>query len=113
MDALLEIARLSGGVVRDGLQLGHNACRAAMDASAPQVTMEHVYRSRYEMLRSYVNIFSDDPARTRSFLAAVFDNGELPGDPAWRDRMLAAGAVLSAGPAEVPHPSGDSMTRAS
>lgn len=93
-DALHEIARLSGGLVRDGLQLGHNACRAAMDAFEPLVTTEHVARSQREMLRTYVNIFSDDPDRAKWFLTEVRRSGELPGDERWRDRMLASGAVL-------------------
>jgi hypothetical protein len=93
-DALREIARLSGGLVRDGLQLGHNACRTAMDAFEPQVTTKHVERSRREMLRTYVNIFSDDPVQAKWFLTEVRRSGELPGDELWRDRMLASGAVL-------------------
>lgn len=93
-DALREVARLSGGLVRDGLQLGHNACRAAMDDLALQVTTKHVERSRREMLRTYVNIFSDEPERAKWFLTEVRRSGELPGDERWRDRMLASGAVL-------------------
>jgi energy-coupling factor transporter ATP-binding protein EcfA2 len=93
-EALREIARLSGGVVRDGLQLGHNACRAAMDALESMVKIEQVEHSQREMLRTYVNIFSDDPERAKWFLTEVRRSGELPGDERWRDRMLASGAVL-------------------
>ncbi len=91
---LQEIALLSGGIARDGLELAAGACRAALADRVLPVTSEHVEMARREMVRAYQRIFSDDPERVSRFLDHVRKTGKLPGDPEWRDTLLGCGAVL-------------------
>jgi hypothetical protein len=91
---LPEIGRLSGGIVRDGLELVTGMCRAALAAGTPSVGREQLHLAAREMVRTYGRIFSDDPARAWGFLDHVRKTGQLAGDPEWRDPLLGCGAVL-------------------
>lgn len=96
-DAIAAIARLSGGLVRDGLQIATRACRAAADAGVVPVQVEHVLQAKAALVAAYGAMFSDDPKLARTFLREVRATGQLPGYPAMRDRMLSSSAILPRG----------------
>ncbi len=93
--ALYEVARLSGGVVRDGLQIASIACRAAMsERASAEVTTAHVEQGRDALRQSFQSMISDDPRAARAFLEEVQSTGLLPGLPELRNRLLGNGLVL-------------------
>lgn len=93
--ALDKIAELSGGVVRDGLQIASIACRAAMsERSSGGVTEAHVERGRDALQQSFQSMLSDEPVLAQQFLQHVDKFGKLPGQPNLRNQLLGNGVVL-------------------
>lgn len=93
--ALDAVAAYSGGVVRDGLQLASIACRKAMsERTSAKVTTAHVEHGREALRQSFQTMISDDPTAVADFLKQVVDTGQLPGNPALRNRLLGNGIVL-------------------
>ncbi len=93
--ALDAVAAFSGGVLRDGLQIASVACRHAMsERSAARVTTVHVDYARETLRQSFQTMISDEPAAVADFLKQVADTGQLPGNPALRNRLLGNGIVL-------------------
>lgn len=94
-EALHAIARYSGGIPRDGLQIAQQACRIAMDdRTSGVVTPDQVRRAKDGIRQGLRSMLSDDPARANTFLDAVRRTGELPGDPDMRNLMLGHGIIL-------------------
>ncbi len=93
--ALDRAAAYSGGVVRDGLQIASIACRKAMsERTAAKVTTAHVEHGREALRQSFQTMISDEPDVVADFLKQVAHTGQLPGNPALRDRLLGNGIVL-------------------
>lgn len=93
--ALDAVAQLSGGVVRDGLQIASLACRDAISQRiSSKVDVANVEHGQEALWQSFRSMLSDDPAAAKEFLQQVAQTGELPGNPALRNRLLGNGIVL-------------------
>jgi hypothetical protein len=93
-DALDAIARYSGGVTRDALQLASKACTEAMDDRVVPAESRHIEKARESLRRHYQAALSDDPPRAERFLDEIRRTGKFPADPELRNLMLGHGIIL-------------------
>lgn len=94
LDTTFFLAQMSGGLVRDAIQLAADACQIALDAREETVAQAHAEQAVKLMREGLELVLSDDPERAWKFLAQVHRNGELPANAAMRDLSLSLNLIL-------------------
>ncbi len=92
--AVTPLISMSGGIIRDAIQLVANTVQHAIDDRSETVSQQHAQQAIAEMSHALKLTLSDEPDRARKFLSHVQSTGTLPGDPEMRDLTLALNLII-------------------